>query len=593
MFGRTPFPTDRRPAVPADARAARLLLVRARSRGASGATSDRAAAAARRGAGAVDARVRRARARAARQGLLDYAVGRRWFGGKSRPRKGGRIADVVPLDGAKGQSQLVLFEVDYVEGEPEPYVVPLSFVAGGEAARIERDTPRRSGAPRRARQGRRERGPARRRHRLRHAGAPDGVDPEAHHASSARRASWRRSRCARSRRSRARSRWCRARASSSRPTRRCSSATRCCSRSIARSSPGPIPSSSSAASSPSAAPRTCRACSAAVEYRGPNDKEPATLATVQELVPNEGDAWASALASLDRYFERVCSERATLPSRAADAARHALAAGGAGAAGADARAARRLHRARAPARPAHGRDAPPLASELADVAFAPQPFTSFYQRSLYQGAHRMWFRTVETLRRKLAVFPEALRRRSAPSATTRRTSTRACATSPRASSSSSASACHGDCTSARCSTPATTSSSSTSRASRDGRCTSGATSAVRSSTSPACCARSTTRPSRRCARAGCAPRTRRRCCRGRARGRRGCARRTSCEYLKTVGARALRARRRREKERLLAFYQLEKCIYEIRYELNNRPDWVEIPLQGLRQAMAEEEATQP
>ena len=37
-----------------------------------------------------------------------------------------------------------------------------------------------------------------------------------------------------------------------------------------------------------------------------------------------------------------------------------------------------------------------------------------------------------------------------------------------------------------------------------------------------------------------------------------------------------------------AFYQLEKCIYEIRYELNNRPDWVEIPLLGLRQAMAEE-----
>ena len=32
---------------------------------------------------------------------------------------------------------------------------------------------------------------------------------------------------------------------------------------------------------------------------------------------------------------------------------------------------------------------------------------------------------------------------------------------------------------------------------------------------------------------------------------------------------------------MLAFYQLEKCIYEIRYELNNRPDWVEIPLRRL------------
>ena len=32
---------------------------------------------------------------------------------------------------------------------------------------------------------------------------------------------------------------------------------------------------------------------------------------------------------------------------------------------------------------------------------------------------------------------------------------------------------------------------------------------------------------------------------------------------------------------LLEFFLLEKCIYEIDYELNNRPDWVEIPLRGL------------
>ena len=35
---------------------------------------------------------------------------------------------------------------------------------------------------------------------------------------------------------------------------------------------------------------------------------------------------------------------------------------------------------------------------------------------------------------------------------------------------------------------------------------------------------------------------------------------------------------------LLDFYLLEKCIYEIGYELNNRPDWVEIPLRGLARA---------
>jgi trehalose synthase-fused probable maltokinase len=34
--------------------------------------------------------------------------------------------------------------------------------------------------------------------------------------------------------------------------------------------------------------------------------------------------------------------------------------------------------------------------------------------------------------------------------------------------------------------------------------------------------------------------------------------------------------------RLLALLELEKALYELRYELGNRPDWVELPLQGLR-----------
>jgi maltose alpha-D-glucosyltransferase/alpha-amylase len=30
---------------------------------------------------------------------------------------------------------------------------------------------------------------------------------------------------------------------------------------------------------------------------------------------------------------------------------------------------------------------------------------------------------------------------------------------------------------------------------------------------------------------------------------------------------------------------LEKAIYEISYEINNRPDWVRIPLQGILHLM--------
>jgi maltose alpha-D-glucosyltransferase / alpha-amylase len=32
---------------------------------------------------------------------------------------------------------------------------------------------------------------------------------------------------------------------------------------------------------------------------------------------------------------------------------------------------------------------------------------------------------------------------------------------------------------------------------------------------------------------------------------------------------------------LLEFHLLEKCIYEVRYELDNRPAWLTIPLNGL------------
>jgi maltokinase len=34
-------------------------------------------------------------------------------------------------------------------------------------------------------------------------------------------------------------------------------------------------------------------------------------------------------------------------------------------------------------------------------------------------------------------------------------------------------------------------------------------------------------------------------------------------------------------ERLLAVFELEKAVYELRYELNNRPDWVRIPVAGI------------
>jgi maltose alpha-D-glucosyltransferase/alpha-amylase len=35
----------------------------------------------------------------------------------------------------------------------------------------------------------------------------------------------------------------------------------------------------------------------------------------------------------------------------------------------------------------------------------------------------------------------------------------------------------------------------------------------------------------------------------------------------------------------LEAYLLDKAVYEIGYELNNRPDWVVIPIRGIKQVL--------
>ena len=44
-------------------------------------------------------------------------------------------------------------------------------------------------------------------------------------------------------------------------------------------------------------------------------------------------------------------------------------------------------------------------------------------------------------------------------------------------------------------------------------------------------------------------------------------------------------RAREELQILLNAYLLEKAVYELGYELNNRPDWVRVPLRGILQLL--------
>jgi maltokinase len=46
-------------------------------------------------------------------------------------------------------------------------------------------------------------------------------------------------------------------------------------------------------------------------------------------------------------------------------------------------------------------------------------------------------------------------------------------------------------------------------------------------------------------------------------------------------------------ERLLAVFELEKAVYELRYELDNRPDWVKIPVAGIARLLQPDDTTEP
>ncbi len=57
------------------------------------------------------------------------------------------------------------------------------------------------------------------------------------------------------------------------------------------------------------------------------------------------------------------------------------------------------------------------------------------------------------------------------------------------------------------------------------------------------------------------------------------------EYLTAAAGAVFLPKTRAELEALLSVYLIEKAMYEVSYELNNRPDWVRVPLRGILQLM--------
>ena len=145
-----------------------------------------------------------------------------------------------------------------------------------------------------------------------------------------------------------------------------------------------------------------------VEYRRMG-REPNTLAVLRQYVPNQGDAWQYTLDQLSSYFERVAAHSKEQPPRppahvplvgAIEPPTQAepwqeLIGGFFESAELLGRRTAELHLA--------------LASNRTDPAFAPESFSRFYQRSVYQSMRTQAGRLFNRLERVKETFAEPVR----------------------------------------------------------------------------------------------------------------------------------------------------------------------------------------
>jgi maltose alpha-D-glucosyltransferase/alpha-amylase len=145
----------------------------------------------------------------------------------------------------------------------------------------------------------------------------------------------------------------------------------------------------------------------ALEYRRGRN-ESVTVAVLHGYVANEGTAWRYTLDSLRQYYERSLTpsealKELDLPHRAVlDRVAEEIPRAVVDRIGTYLESARLLGQRTAELHLA-------LASATDDPAFAPEPFSSLYQRSLYQGQRGQTRKAFELLRKHLKLLPEPTR----------------------------------------------------------------------------------------------------------------------------------------------------------------------------------------
>ena len=338
--------------------------------------------------------------------LPHYLKGRRWFGGKARPLRSTTIPSVIPFPYASSMAYMTAVVAGYTDGAPETYILPLAVAMGEHAEQVQKELPQAVVARVRAEQG-------------------EGVVYEA---------LWDKGFCEALLVAIARRRRFKGTAGelSAFPTRAF--------RHLRNASEEPVDAALLKAeqSNTSIVYRNMfilklfrrvaagvnpdleigrfltekvafshtPAVAGALEYRQDHG-EPMTVAILHGFVPNQGDAWQYTLDALDHYFERALVHEVQQPPlpqnpllAVSEEALSPLVQETIGAAYLAmtqllGQRTAELHIA--------------LASDTVDPHFAPEPFSTLYQRSIYQTMRSLTAQSFPLLRQRLKGLPQTVR----------------------------------------------------------------------------------------------------------------------------------------------------------------------------------------